>query len=283
MYKRQVQGILAALLVRERSGRGQLVESSLLEGQISWLTYHAVSYFASGEVPERLGSGHASVAPYGAYPTQDGFLVIAVATDALWKRFCTALGQEQLIEHPELRTNPQRCANRELMDALRESARLAQPQAAGNTTIDVMLLYTSGMASRYGAGLQARLDSLIALANQAYIDSQVNITLRLVYSTQVNYSDTAVNKTALDDLTNNSAPSLTQVNAWRDQYGADLVALLRPYSVVNHGGCGLGWLNGFNGSPISGDQAYGYAVVSDGSDIHGSNSCLLYTSPSPRD
>lgn len=113
-----VQGILAALLVRERSGRGQLVESSLLEGQISWLTYHAVSYFASGEVPERLGSGHASVAPYGAYPTQDGFLVIAVATDALWKRFCTALGQEQLIEHPELRTNPQRCANRELMDAL---------------------------------------------------------------------------------------------------------------------------------------------------------------------
>lgn len=112
-----VQGILTALLVRERTGRGQLVESSLLEGQISWLTYHAVSYFASGEVPERLGSGHASVAPYGAYPTADGYLVIAVATDALWKRFCTALGREDLIEQPNLRTNPQRCANREEMDA----------------------------------------------------------------------------------------------------------------------------------------------------------------------
>jgi crotonobetainyl-CoA:carnitine CoA-transferase CaiB-like acyl-CoA transferase len=112
-----VQAILAALYVRERTGKGQRVESSLLEGQVSWMTYHAVSYFASGEVPERLGSGHASVAPYGAFPTSDGYLVVAVATDALWRRFCTALGHEELIEDARFRTNPLRCANRGELEA----------------------------------------------------------------------------------------------------------------------------------------------------------------------
>ena len=113
-----VQGLLLALFVRERAGRGQRVESSLLEGQVSWLTYHAVSHFASGEIPGRLGSAHASVAPYGAYPTRDGFLIVAVASDALWQRFCRTLGREELIADPRFARNPQRCANRDDLDAL---------------------------------------------------------------------------------------------------------------------------------------------------------------------
>lgn len=113
-----VQGLLLALFVRERTGRGQRVESSLLEGQVSWLTYHAVSHFASGEIPGRLGASHASVAPYGAYPTRDGFLIVAVASDALWQRFCRTLGREELIADPRFAHNPQRCANRDEMDAL---------------------------------------------------------------------------------------------------------------------------------------------------------------------
>ena len=113
-----VQGLLLALFVRERTGRGQRVESSLLEGQVSWLTYHAVSHFASGEIPGRLGASHASVAPYGAYPTRDGFLIVAVASDALWQRFCRTLGREELIADPRFARNPQRCANRDEMDAL---------------------------------------------------------------------------------------------------------------------------------------------------------------------
>ncbi len=115
-----VQGLLLALFVRERTGLGQRVESSLLEGQVSWLTYHAVSYFASGEVPRRLGSSHASVAPYGAYPTRDGFLIVAVATDALWRRFCGVIGREELIDDPRFARNAQRCANREAMNAILE-------------------------------------------------------------------------------------------------------------------------------------------------------------------
>lgn len=115
------QGILAALFVRERTGQGQRVESSLLEGQVSWLTYHAVSYLASGEVPERLGSFHPSVAPYGAFPTSDGFLVLAVASDALWRRCCQAIEREDLAEDPRFVTNPLRCENRdELADVLNE-------------------------------------------------------------------------------------------------------------------------------------------------------------------
>jgi crotonobetainyl-CoA:carnitine CoA-transferase CaiB-like acyl-CoA transferase len=113
-----VQGILAALYVRERTGRGQRVESSLLEGQVSWLTYHAVSYFGTGQVPERIGSAHASVAPYGAYPTGEGFLVIAVASDALWRRFCQALGHPELLEDARFTTNPERCAHRDELDAV---------------------------------------------------------------------------------------------------------------------------------------------------------------------
>lgn len=114
-----VQAILAALYVREKTGRGQLVESSLLEGQISWMTYHAVSYFANQEVPQRIGSSHASVAPYGAFPTQDGFLVVAVASDALWRRFCGAIGHDELVLDPRFVTNALRCEHRsELEDVL---------------------------------------------------------------------------------------------------------------------------------------------------------------------
>jgi len=113
-----VQGILAALYLRERTGKGQRIESSLLEGQVSWLTYHAVAYFASGEAPGRLGSFHASVAPYGAFPTNDGYLVVAVATDALWRRFCGALEHPELVEDPRFAKNVERCANRDELHAV---------------------------------------------------------------------------------------------------------------------------------------------------------------------
>ncbi len=154
----------------------------------------------------------------------------------------------------------------------------AQPQAVGNTMIDVMLLYTAGMANRYGAGLSARLDNLIAIANQAYLDSQIQITLRLVRTAQVNYSDTTDNSTALSALTNGSDSGLASVKAMRDQYGADLVALLRPFSNATHGGCGVAWVNGYNGQPVSSGKESGYTVASDGIDVGGSSYyCLNLT------
>jgi crotonobetainyl-CoA:carnitine CoA-transferase CaiB-like acyl-CoA transferase len=113
-----VQGILAALFVRERTGQGQRVDVSLLGSVVSWLTYHAVAYFASGELPPRMGSRHPSVAPYGAFPTRDGYLVVAVALDSSWKRFCEALGREDLIDDPRFAKNPARIANRAELEVL---------------------------------------------------------------------------------------------------------------------------------------------------------------------
>jgi crotonobetainyl-CoA:carnitine CoA-transferase CaiB-like acyl-CoA transferase len=112
------QGILAALYVRERTGRGQRVDVSLLGSVVSWLSYHAVAYFATGEVPPRMGSRHPSVAPYGAYPTRDGFLVVAVALDTSWKRFCQALGREDLTDDARFARNPDRIANRVELDGV---------------------------------------------------------------------------------------------------------------------------------------------------------------------
>ena len=151
-----------------------------------------------------------------------------------------------------------------------EISDVVQPQAAAQSTIDLLLLYTAGMVNRYGSGLQARLDQLVALGNQAYIDSQVNIVLRLVHTAQVGYSDTTANNTALDALTNGTDPTLANVGALRDQYGADLVALLRPFNNTVHISCGNGWLNGYNQQAVSLFAGYGYAVVSDGTDTGGS-------------
>lgn len=113
-----VQGILAALFVRERTGKGQRIDVSLLGSVVSWLSYHAVAYFASGELPLRMGSRHPSVAPYGAFPTRDGYLVVAVALDSSWRRFCQALDREDLTCDPRFARNPQRIENRAELESL---------------------------------------------------------------------------------------------------------------------------------------------------------------------
>jgi len=110
------QGILAALFVRERTGGGQRVDVSLLGSTIAWMTYHAVSYFATGDVPGRMGSRHPSVAPYGAFPTRDGFLVVAIAFDTHWRRFCEIAGHPGLASHPKLAKNADRIENRGFME-----------------------------------------------------------------------------------------------------------------------------------------------------------------------
>lgn len=139
-------------------------------------------------------------------------------------------------------------------------------------TIDVMILYTPGLASRLGSGLSARLDQLVALSNQAYRDSGIYITLRLVHKQQVSYSDTTTNDAALNALTHGGDPALANVASLRNTYGADLVSLIRPFNKNASGGsCGVAWVGGYGGQPISGYANYGYSVISDGTDVNGSN------------
>lgn len=114
-------GIFAALRVRERTGSGQWIDVSLLDGQISWLTYLAGGYFATGNSPKRLGSAHPSIVPYQAFPTADGQIMVAVGNDTLWHRFVGAVGSPDQLLDEQYRTNPDRVRNRTPLLAIIES------------------------------------------------------------------------------------------------------------------------------------------------------------------
>jgi crotonobetainyl-CoA:carnitine CoA-transferase CaiB-like acyl-CoA transferase len=108
-------GILAALHARETSGQGQLVDVSLLDGQVAWLTYVAGKYFATGVTPGRHGSAHESLTPYQVFPTADAPLMVAVGSDGLWRRFTSATGLDELADDPRYATNPDRVRNRDTL------------------------------------------------------------------------------------------------------------------------------------------------------------------------
>ncbi|MBT2565892.1 CoA transferase [Arthrobacter sp. ISL-85] len=107
-----VIGVLAALQERNRTGHGQWVDISLLDGSVSWLTYLANGYLASGEIPQRYGSAHPTIAPYQAFTTADGFVMLAVGNDALWRKFTATVGRKDLTDDPRFATNPLRVTNR---------------------------------------------------------------------------------------------------------------------------------------------------------------------------
>jgi formyl-CoA transferase/CoA:oxalate CoA-transferase len=122
-------GILAALYRREETGRGQWIDVSLLDGQISWLTYVASGYFATGKVPQRYGSAHPTIAPYQAFDTTDGSVMIAVGNDGLWARFLPVVGLEHLADDPRFVHNPQRIENRDELIGLIAPRIAARPTA----------------------------------------------------------------------------------------------------------------------------------------------------------
>lgn len=151
--------------------------------------------------------------------------------------------------------------------------------ASATTRIDVMILYTQGMKSTtYAGGVDALIDHLIALTNQAYRDSGVAIELHLVHKRPTDYLEDNANDAALDDLSNASDIALLNVPAWRQQYGADLVTLLRPLDGINSASCGIAWIGG--GGGIAFDKDYGYSVVSYGRSVDANGnrvSCSEYT------
>ena len=108
-------GILAALHARQATGRGQLVDISLLDGQVAWLTYVAGKYFATGVTPGRYGSAHESVVPYQVFATADEPLMVAVGSDGLWRRFTAATGLDELTDDPRYVTNPARIQHRDTL------------------------------------------------------------------------------------------------------------------------------------------------------------------------
>lgn len=105
-------GILLALIERNRSGKGQYVSTSLLEGLVAVLGFQAAKYFGTGEVPERTGNDHAMMSPYGTFKTKDGHINIAAGNQGMWERLCKTLGLEELIEDSRFLTVKDRVLNR---------------------------------------------------------------------------------------------------------------------------------------------------------------------------
>ena len=110
-------GILLALISRGKTGEGQHIDISMLDGQVALLTYHAASYFVTGENPPRLGNRHPTISPYEPVKTGDGkeYIILAVGNDSIWQKFCKLVNREELITNPMFATNPKRVENHDAL------------------------------------------------------------------------------------------------------------------------------------------------------------------------
>jgi crotonobetainyl-CoA:carnitine CoA-transferase CaiB-like acyl-CoA transferase len=108
-------GILAALRHRDLTGQGQQIDISMLDTHVAWLANQGMNYLATGENPARLGNQHPNIAPYQVFPTADGHIVLSVANDPTFKRFCEAFSLTHMLEDSRFVTNAARVGNRQLV------------------------------------------------------------------------------------------------------------------------------------------------------------------------
>jgi len=120
-------GIMVALLEREASGKGQWVQSSLLQAQIFMLDFQAARWTMSHEVAKQAGNNHPTSIPTGVFKTSDGYINIAVAGGAIWERFCEAVGREDWMANPAYKTAPDRSKNRDALNAEIEELTRTKP------------------------------------------------------------------------------------------------------------------------------------------------------------
>lgn len=122
--------ILAALRVRDHTGKGQYIDIALLEATVSLLSNVASNYLISGEEAPRFGNGHPNIVPYQSFRTKDGYVVVSCGNDRLYQALCQLLGREDLATDPRFATNPQRVRNRqELVPVLQEEFLLRETGA----------------------------------------------------------------------------------------------------------------------------------------------------------
>jgi formyl-CoA transferase/CoA:oxalate CoA-transferase len=171
-------GVLAALQARHTTGFGQLVDTSLLEGQMAFLSYLITGFRATGKVPQPQGRGHPSIVPYGVFRASDGWVSLATFNDRLWRRAAQGLGLSELADDPRFDTNPRRLERRDellaildarfltktadewvaIMDALDVPLApvntldrlLADPQVAARDMLQTFMHPTAGEVSTFG-------------------------------------------------------------------------------------------------------------------------------------
>jgi formyl-CoA transferase len=131
-----VQGILAALYERGRTGQGQKVDCSLLETALGFSGWTGAAWLVDGREPARQGARHRQNAPYQRFATRDGYLMIGAATQELWERCARAIGRAAWIEDPRFRRNADRLRNREALEKELESVLRTAPTAHWVAALD---------------------------------------------------------------------------------------------------------------------------------------------------
>jgi len=119
---------LAALRERDRTGRGRRVEIAMIDAGTSFLSYAAQSWLADGRQPPPLGSRHPNLAPYQALRASDGWFIVGVGSEDLWRRFCAAIERPGLAGDPRFATNEARVRNRDELDRLLAEIFAAHPR-----------------------------------------------------------------------------------------------------------------------------------------------------------
>ena len=122
-------GILIALAERQQSGRGQWVQTSLLQAQIAMMDFQAARYLVDGVAPSQAGNDHPYSTPMGVFPTADGFINIGVGGDGQWRALCVALGRPELGTAADYATNDMRLRNRPKLTALLADIFKTKPSA----------------------------------------------------------------------------------------------------------------------------------------------------------
>ena len=110
--------ILSALRFRDQTSLGQYLDISLLDSQVSWLSYVAQSYLISGKIPDRIGNDHPSIVPYQTVKAKDGLMVLAIANDRQFKNFCQFSGLYDLCENSKFKSNSSRVKNRKELNKI---------------------------------------------------------------------------------------------------------------------------------------------------------------------
>lgn len=217
-------GLLGALYDREHTGRGCRIETSLLEVGVAWVGYQLAGYLGSGNVPGRLGSRAAMIAPYEAFATKDEYLFLAAPNDQIFAHLCRALGLSQLPDDERFRTNTDRVAHREELHQMLEK----QLKTDTATSWETLFLKRQIPCSRIRALDQVAVDPqvealnlLMSLAHPAIPD------LRLVnLPVQVNGRRAARHEPP-PEVGQNSDEILTRLG-----YGEDRIRELRRMGVV---------------------------------------------------
>jgi len=131
-------GILAAIAQRAETGKGCTVDTSLFESGLMWVSTHAAQYTAGGLVPQRLSSGHPSLAPYQAFDCADGPLMVCPGNERLFRKFAEALGRLDWVDDPRYATNKVRVSRRDEVNRMVADIMITQPRAHWQEKLDAL-------------------------------------------------------------------------------------------------------------------------------------------------